>query len=171
MSLNMENLKKLPREQLVQVARESGVKFHHKLGSDKLITAIIDHVMLPDTKKRPDPTQRTDEETHPAMRPKEVTHDYSPEEVEAEIASLKASKPRLRSSYNREERTWKFEWVSDSGKSMAQESGTLCQPLHRIKNRAATIARGPLLLRSHSATSFDPGNAGGNSAYTNVVLA
>lgn len=172
MSLNMDNLKQLSREQLVQVARESGVKFHHKLGSDKLIRAIIDHVMLPDTKKRPDHTQRTeDEETHPARRPKEATHENTPEQVEAEIAKIKEAKPRLRSSYNAEEKTWKFQWVNDAGRVMAEESGTLCQPIHRIRNRATYIARGPLVMRTHAASSFDPGNAGGNSAYTNVVMA
>lgn len=171
MSINLEHLKNLDRAQLVRTAQECGVKFHHKLGDEKLIKAIVDHVMLPDTKKRPDHTKRTEDETHPALRPVEAALEFTAEEVEAELAKLKASKPNLRTSYNEEEKTWKFEWVSNSGRVMAEESGTLCQPLHRIKNRAAAVSRGPLLLRSHAPTAFDSGNAGGNSAYTNVVLA
>lgn len=159
MPIDLNKLDTMEHDALKQLAVECGVKIHHKSGKEKVIEAIKNHVTQP-------PVQ---ELKHQAEKPKEPVYVHTPEDVEKLVAHVKAKNPRFRTAYD--DATWTFSWVNDSGKAMAEESGNLAIPPRVIKNIAEKISRGPALLRAHSTTNFEPGNAAGKSAYTNVVLA
>lgn len=163
MSLDLARLKTLPRDELLEIARQSGVKTHWKAKEDTIIRAIIDKVMLPVVKQ--------DDAGPAALQPKPEEYSNTAEQVEEAIAKIKARQPRLRSKYDAEDNTFHFQYVNDAGRVLCEECGTLKQKLRIIVNIANKIAAGPIMLRGHAATSFEPGVSTGLSAYTNVVLA
>lgn len=165
MSIDLAKLKSLPREELVEIARQSGVRVHWKAKPETIVEQIITKVM------QPVPQIKQDDAGPAALQPKAEEYSNTPAQVEEAIAKVKARQPRLRSIYNEEDSTFHFQWVSDNGRVMCEECGTLKQKLRVIVNIANKVAMGPIMLRGHSATSFDPGNATGLSAYTNVVMA
>lgn len=155
MSLNLENLKTLTRSELAEIARQSGVRVHHKAKEDTIIKQIVDKVMLP-------PKQ---EMKHVAEKASDIVHHNTEEDVEEAIKSLKEKVPDFVSVYNKEENTVHFKCRG------VEECLNLSIPLRVIKSKAAIVSRGRLMLRGHRPESFESGNAGGKSAYTNVVLA
>lgn len=162
MTIDIAKLDGMELEALKALAIQCGAKHHHKAGKDKIIEAIKNHVFQP--------PQPTNDLKHPAEKPKEAVFNHTEEDVEKLVAHLKAKSERFVTKYPGDG-TVLMRWVYDSGKVGMEESVNMSVPPRVIKNRAEIIARGPAVLKVHSTTNFDPGNATGLSSYTNVVLA
>lgn len=161
MSFDLTKLDSMSREQLMAIADQSNVRVHHKAGAEKIKEAIINQVMQPPK----------EELKHAAEKPKAPVFHHTPQDVEELVSKIKERVPQFRTSYSEEDNTWLFQWVSESGRVMREESGNLSIPPRVIKIRAETVSRGPLLLRSMNKHFDDmPTAQAGKNSYTNTVL-
>lgn len=166
MTIDLSRLDAMPKAELVELARQVGAKHHHKAGEKTIIEAIKNHVFAP-----PVPTPVTDQTLqHPAQRPQKPVYFNTPDDIEKLLAPIKARSQRFETSYNTDDNTWLFQWKFENGRVGCEESGTLNQAPRIIKQKAEVIARGPLLLKTQDPNKFEPGNAIGKNAYTNVVM-
>jgi hypothetical protein len=149
-----DKLKAMSRDELVTLAMQHGIpKPHHKTSEDSIIKLIMDKVTYP--------TQPKEEAKTDKKEPVFATH----EQVEKLIAPIVAKAPNFQVTFDDESRSVIFRCNG------AEDSMSLSVAPRWMAEKARIVSRGRLALRGHSATAFDPGNAGGNSAYTNVVLA
>lgn len=155
MSFNLDNLRTLSRDQLAEIARQSGVRVHHKAKPETIIKQITDKVFLPPKV----------EQKHEAEKPMAPVFHHTQEDIEEALKDIKARIPDFISEYNVSENTVHFRCRG------AEECLNLSIPMRVIKMKASNISRGRLVLRGHAPESFDRGNAVGKSSYTNVVLA
>lgn len=153
--MNFDNLKTLSPDQLRELAGKQGLKVHHKAKPETIIKQIIESALKPATPA---------EMQHVAEKPQQPVHHNTPDDVEAAIADIKAKIPQFESRYDLDENTWYFKCKG------AEECGNLAIPMRIIKLKAASVSRGRIALMGLDG-HFDRGNAGGNSAYTNSVLA
>lgn len=154
--MNFDNLKSMKREQLLELAGKQGLQIHPRCKDE----TIIRHIM----EKAAAPQATTPNLQHEAAAPQLSVDHNTPEEVEAAIATIKKREPQFESKYSADENTWHFRCKG------AEECGNLDIPLRVIVMKAGTISRGRLMLRGLTE-QFDRTAAGGNSAYTNVVIA
>lgn len=152
--MNLDRLKEMTPEALRELALKQGLTPHWKAKPETIIKQIVDHVTM----------AKPQEMQHVAETPKSPVFHNTPEEVEAMLAEIKARVPAFESKYDLTENTWHFRCKG------AEECGNLDIPMRVIKMKAQTISRGKLTLMGLN-DHFDKGNAGGNSAYTNNVLA
>lgn len=160
MSIDLNRLHGMESAELRTLAIQMGLSPHHKLGKDKLVTLIIEKA-----------TATAKVETgQPIIKPQQPVHNNTPEDVEKAIAAIKARQPRFVSSYNLDDNTWLFQCLDSRGLVGCEESGNLAIPLRLIVRQANSVSLGKrqlIGLNDH----FDRTTAGGNSAYTNSVLA
>lgn len=158
MSINLNKLHSLSRDELVVLAQQHGLTVHWKAKPETIVTQIIEKV----NEKPAVVTQAQATIVKPE-------HHNTADDVEEALESLKAKAPRLRSFYPTED-TWHFKYVMDNGRVLYEESGNLNIPLKMIVRRATVVSRGPLVLRGLN-NHFDQLPVGGNNAYTNTVIA
>ncbi len=151
---DFENLKKLSRDELRDLAFKQGLQVHHKAKAETIIKQIIEFSTTPVKQDM----------QHVAEKPVAPVYDNTPEDIEEAIAHIKAQHPAFVSKYDIKDNTWEF---SCKG---AVESGNMAIPLRVIVRRAEIIRRGRLQLIGLN-DHFDKTTAGGNNAYTNSVLA
>lgn len=163
MPIDIDRLNSLPREELVQLAHESGIRVHHKAKAETIVKQIVDKVFAPAPLVAKEQSME-----HVAAKPTASVYHNTPEDVELALDALKKNE-RFQSRYDLTENTWHFSWVSASGRTMREECGNLDIPLRVIKMKAQSIAKGPLLLRSKQDFSVitDPNRP---DAYTNTVM-
>lgn len=160
--MNVNNLSDLSRDQLLELAGKQGLSVHHKAKPETIIKQIVDHMLTP---QQPQVNQPPLEHYDPRLAPKKEPVFNTPEQVEEAIAHIKAAQPKFEALYNREERTVLFRCLG------AEECHNLSVPLRVLVQKASMIKRGRIAPIGHRPTDFEPGNSGGLSAYTNVVLA
>jgi hypothetical protein len=153
--MNFDNLKTMTPEQLREVAGRQGLNVHPRAKPETIIKQIMEAVLTP---------QKLPEMQHKALAPVKPVDHNTPEDVEAAIADIKARVPAFESRYDEAENTWHFRCKG------AEECGNMDIPLRVIKMKAQNVSRGRLALVGLTE-HFDRTVAGGNSAYTNAVLA
>ncbi len=156
--MNFDNLKTMDVNQLREVAGKQGLQVHPRAGKDNIIKKIMEATLTPQQKPQ------TVDTPHPAEKPKKPVDNNTKEQVEAAIADIKARVPQFEAIYNDEENTVHFRCKG------AEECLNLAIPIRVIKMKAQNVARGKLSLIGLTE-HFDKSIAGGNSAYTNTVLA
>jgi hypothetical protein len=161
MSIDYANLEAMDIGALRTLAVQQGLSLHHKLSKDKVVRAIIEKVTAA-------PESTVD---HPLIKPAAPVYNNTPEQVEAELETLKARSSRLVTKYP-SDGTWIFQWVDNAGRVRREESGNLAIPMRIIKQKAANVAQGPIQLQAAdpNAIGIDAGNATGKNAYTNNIL-
>ncbi len=152
MSHLIENMKKMSRDELVKFADSQGVQCHWKAKPETIIKAVMDRVS--------NPVKPVEEESAPVIKPIVWV---SKDEMEKILAPIKARQPAFEAIYDDETRSVTFRCRG------AEDSHSLSTRASILKQKAESVARGRKLLLAHP--EFDKGNAGGNSAYTNVVIA
>jgi hypothetical protein len=155
--MNLDNLKSMSREQLVQLAITQGLSPHHKAKPETIIQQIIDKAFVPQAPQTEAVDPRLTKTPHVAVF-------NTPEEVEAMVADIKARQPKFTTQYNDEERTVKF---SCNG---AEQTHNLSVPLRWLKVKATEVSRGRAALMGLN-DQFDKLPVSGNNGYTNTVLA
>ncbi len=163
--MNFEHLKAMEPLELKQLAGKMGLSVHHKAGKERIIKQIMEKSLL----SQINPAQPDEVFKGEDMRPKAVKNNAKPEYDYTEADVREACKVFLeKDGFQAQfpgDGTWIFTYKG------AQDSGTLKQPMSRIKMKASNVAKGRLALMAHPNQFFEPTAAGGNSAYTNVVLA
>ena len=157
--INLDKLRELPRDELVKLAATQGVQVHWKAKEDTIIKAIVDKVTA-----QP-PAVTPEEMKHVAQKPVAAVHNNTPADVEIAIADIKAKKPEFQSIYDKVDNTWYFKYKG------AEECGNLAIPLRIIVDKARMVSRGRIAPLGMNHHFNDSGNAQGNSAYTNTILA
>lgn len=151
------NLQKLSRDELVVLALKQGLpKPHHKTGAESIIKLIMDTVTHP-------PKPMSGEVAEPPVKKEAVF--ATQEQIEALIAPIKVNVPKFETIYDDENRCVTFRYNG------AEDCMSMSVAPRWMFEKAKLISRGRLALRGHNERDFDPINAGGRNAYTNVVLA
>lgn len=153
--MNFDNLKAMSKEQLRELAGKQGLKIHHSAKPETIIKHIMEAALTP----QPKPAMQ-----HQAEKPQRPVDHNTQAEVEEALADIKRRIPEFKTIYNEEENTVHFRCKG------AEECVNLAIPLRVIKMKAQNISRGKLALIGLN-DHFDRTTAGGNSAYTNTVLA
>lgn len=176
--MNINTLKKLPPQQLVELAGKTGVKFHPRKSVKTILKEATDSPedfarMILDA-VTPQPNQQVSNEFDPTnpriSRLKalaELDKLNTQEMVEEALAPLKARIPQFESSYRTEDDgavTWHFKCKG------AEDCGNLAIPMRIILVKADLVSRGKVMPRGLNQ-HFDQFNVSGNNAYTNTVLA
>ncbi len=149
-----DNLKNLSRAELVTLAMQHGLpKPHHKTSEESIIKLIMDKVAHPPVAKEVEKPEKKE----PVFATRE--------QVEKMLEPIIAKAPNFQAIFVDDDKNVIFRCNG------AEDSMSMSVSPRWMAEKARIVSRGRLALRGHSATAFDPGNAMGNSAYTNVVLA
>lgn len=148
--MRAENLKKLSREELVDLAITQGLpKPHHKAKLETIIKNILDVAEHP-----PKPEIKADKE-------KPVPVFLTEEEVERLVAPLKAKVPEFKTDYDHESRCVTF---SCKGAENCMNLSTAATTMMRYAGYVSAGKRAPRALAVDRTAT-------GNNAYTNAILA
>lgn len=144
--MNMDGLKAMSRDELVQLAAKYNLPIHHRAKEDTIIKAILDADM-----NLHKPTETQPEQP---QAPKPVVHKNTPEMVREAIAQYTAR--GLEATFP-DDGTWIFKYKG------AEESGNLAIPLKVIVDRALFVSKGRRALAGLAPSS--PGKG-----YSDAVL-
>lgn len=162
MTVNLNNLRDLPIEDLRVIAAQHNIPVHHKHAKESLVDMIINKVTTPP------PAQPQKEMQHKGEHPMKPVHNNTPLDVEEAIARIKAKCQEkgyeFKSDYDLEEGTWTFNCLG------AEECGNLAIPLRIIREKAEHISKGARRPRAHDQREWGSISNGKNS-YTNTILA
>lgn len=151
-----DNLQKLSRDELVVLALKQGLpKPHHKTSPESIIKIIMDTVTHP---------AKPAKDGGPPVIRKEAVF-ATKEQIEQMVAAIKERNPKFETIYDDEARCVTFRCNG------AEDCMSMSVSPRWMLSKAQVVSRGRLVLKGHTATNFDMGNATGKNAYTNVVLA
>lgn len=159
--MNFDNLKKLSREQLVEVAGKQGIPVHHKAKPETIIKQILDHTLVP---QKPQVAAEA-EYIDPRLKSVKEPIYNTKEQVEAMLSKIRATKPEFESHYDDEARSVTFRYKG------AEDCHNLSVPLHWLKVKADIVARGRIAPMGHDTREWGSIHAQGPNAYTNTILA
>ncbi len=159
MTIDLNRLKTMKREELVELAQQVGAPFHHKNSVETLVENIINKTME-------QTFQKPKEDAAVAIKKEAVF--ISEEELEAVLESIKARHKAFSTVYDHESRSVTLRY--NDGRHKHAETMSLSCPMVKFKRKAAEIAKGPLLLPTHREQDWEKISVNGKNAYTNVVL-
>lgn len=166
--MNFDQLKALPREQLVATAHKLQLQVHHKAKPETIAKQIWE-------KTYPNVTAKPTEDNYvdPRLKAKKEDVYLTVEQVEDAVAPIKKERPQFETRYfdldgfevkNPEEaRVVQFSCLG------AVESHNMTTPQRVLRNRASLVKQGKIALMAHRE-HFDKGVSTGHNAYTNSVL-
>lgn len=158
MTIDLNRLKVMSREELVQLAKETNTPHHHNNTKEKLIEGITNKVF-----EKPKQTEKKVE-----LESQETIF-LTEEELEAVFAPIKASRPAFSTVYDHESNCVTMRY--NDGRYRHAETMNLSCPMTKFKRKAAEIAKGPLLMPTHRTEDWERlGASSGKNAYTAVVL-
>lgn len=164
MTVNFDELKKMDKKKLIELAKSINAPYHHLNSEKTLIENIINKVMEPQVV----PPVAQDAELPPApIVPKDVF--LTEDDLEREFAPIKEKYSAFSTRYNHEDRCVTL--IYNDGRYKHAETLNLSCSLARFKRKAIEIAKGPLILRAQSPAEW--GSLSGineRNAYTNNVL-
>lgn len=152
--MNLDNLKSLSREQLIETAGKLGLQIHWKAKPETIIKQI--------TQKAFEKPQSKQSMEHVAEKPQAPVIHNTPETVLNAIKHITDKKPEFVADFS-EEGVWHFKYKG------AEECGNLSIPLRLIVQKANNVARGRLMVRGMEG--FERISNTPNNAYTGAVLA
>ena len=155
---NIDALSKLPREELIDIARKQGLNPHHATKDSTIVKMIVESIGNNNAT-----VHNAAEYIDPRLQSKEAVYNTI-DAVEGAIASIKVRSKDFIVVYDEEDKCVTFKCRG------AEECHNMSVPLHWLSRRAALVARGRLALTSVNHLGFDNMPVGGNNAYTNTVL-
>lgn len=144
--INFEELKALPKEELVRIAAIYNVPASIEAESDLIAKAIIEKLTQPEPMR------------HVAEKPTSPVHNNTPDQVREAIAPYIA-KEGFNAEFSEQENTWTFTCKG------ASDSGNLSIPLRVIKQRAESVSRG-----RRAPMSFGKDGTYGTSYADNILM-
>lgn len=166
--MDFNQLKALPREQLVATAHKLQLQVHHKAKPETIAKQIWEKTYPNVTAKKQDDTY-----TDPRLIPAKEDVYLTVEQVEDAVAPIKKEQPKFETAYfdldgfpvknSEDARLVKFTCLG------AEEMLNMTTAQRIMRQRASLMKRGKIALMAHRE-HFDRGVAQGNSAYTNNVL-
>ena len=148
----LQQLKMMSREQLVDTAKQQGLKVHGKAKPETIINQIMAN-MVP-------PTQT--DKAEPKAKPAPVVDHNTEEDVLKAVQKLVDRGLEVKFPGDG---TWHFKCRG------AEDSGNLSIPLRVIVMKAGTVAQGARRIRTQSDRDFDAIPTNPQSRYTSTVLA
>lgn len=163
MTIDLNRLKSMSKEQLIDIARQVNAPVHHANKPETIVENIINTVMQqsianPDKQKQEQKPEK-----------KEAVF-LTESELESALAGLKERYKAFTTTYDHEARCVVMKY--NDGRYRHSETMSLSCSLPKFIRKATEIARGPLVMRA--LRQEDWGNLGGNAAkngYTETVLA
>lgn len=159
MTIDLNRLKTMNKEELITLAKQTNTPYHHNNSNEKLVENIINKVMESTTSqtKAPEQTEK-----------KEAVF-LTEEELEVVFAPIKERYKAFSTVYDHEAKCVTMRYYD--GRYKHAETMSLSCPITKFKRKAPEIAKGPLVLPTHRTEDWERlGTANGKNAYTAVVL-
>lgn len=162
MTIDLNRLKSMTKDELIDVARQVNAPFHVNNKNETLVENIINHVMQsslnkPAQKKK---NESEDEDEEPTF----LTED----ELEAAFARIKERAPYFSTVYDHEAHCVTMSYIN--GRYKHSETMNLSCSLPKFIRKATEIARGPLILQDAEGDWEKLGGNKPHSAYASTVL-
>lgn len=160
MTIDLNRLKTMSKQELIDIAKQVNAPYHHKNSEHTLVENIINKVMAPVVENAPKAQEKAEK----------VTVFVTEDELESALASIKDARKAFSTTYDHEAQAVTFKY--NDGRYRHAETISLSAPLTKLKRHAETVARGPLVLRSRNPEDFGGliSAPDGKNAYTNAVL-
>ncbi len=160
MTIDMNRLKTMSREELVQLAKETNTPHHHKNTKEKLIEGITNKVF-----EKP---KQAEKKTELVAEPKKTIF-LTESELEEVFAPFKAQRAAFSTVYDHEAHCVTMRY--NDGRYSHAETMSLSCPITKFRRKAQEIVKGPLLMPTHREQDWERiGSSSGKNAYTAVVL-